>query len=86
MFVDDNLIAETDDNMLQAMAASIEALFLVTGPDKSKIKRSNLSMDKFYQATCAPVKEQLGIIIDTNKMIVRMTSQKITALKTELSH
>ena len=32
------------------------------------------------------IKEQLGIIIDTNRMIVKMTSQKITALKTELAH
>ena len=80
------MINQLSNNMLQAMTANIGALFLVTGPDKPKIRRSNLSMDKFYQATCAPVKEQLGIIIDTNKMIVRMTSQKITALKTELSH
>ena len=86
MFVDDSLIAEIDDHMLQAMSASIEALFLVTGPDKPEIRRSNLSMDKFYQATCDPVKEQLGIIIDTNKMIVKMTPQKIIALKTELVH
>ena len=48
MFVDDNLIAETDDHMLQAMATSMEALFLVTGPDKPNIRRSNLGMDKFY--------------------------------------
>ena len=54
MFVDDNLIAEIDDHMLQAMAASIEALFLVTGPDKPEIRRINLSMDKFFQATCDP--------------------------------
>ena len=63
------------------MAASVKALFLFTGPDKAMIRRSNLSMDKFYQAICAPVKEQLGIIIDTNKMIVKITSQKNIALK-----
>ena len=81
MFADDNLIAEIDDHMLQAMATSIEALFLVPGPDKPEIRRSNLSMDKFYQETCPPVREQLGLIIDTNRMIVKMTSQNITALK-----
>ena len=83
MFVDNNLIAEIDEHMLQAMTASVEALFLVKGPDKLLIRRSNLSMDKFYQATCSPAKGQLGIIIDTNEMIVKMTPQKITALKTE---
>ena len=53
MFVDNNLIAEIHDHIMQAMAASIEALFLVLGPDIPTIRRSNLSMEKFYQSICS---------------------------------
>ena len=77
MFVDDNIIDEVKECILQAIAVSIEVLFLVTGPDQLKMKRSNPSMDKFYWATCASVKEQLGVINDTNKMITKMNPTKI---------
>ena len=59
------------------MAASIEALFLVTGPDQLKMRRSNLSMDKFYWETCNSVKEHLGVINDTNKMITTINPTEI---------
>ena len=52
MSVDDNLIAEIHDHAMQAMAASIEALFLVLGLDMPTIRRSTLSMEKFYQSIC----------------------------------
>ena len=47
IFVDDNLIAEIHDHIMQAMATSIEALFLVLGPYMSTIRRINLSMEKY---------------------------------------
>ena len=83
MFVDDNLIAEIHDHVMQAMAASIEALFLVLGPDMHTIHRSNLSMKKFYQSICSYKKSQLGLSINTRTMIVSLPTEKfneITAL------
>ena len=80
MFVDDNLIAEIHDNIMQAMAASIEALFLVLGPDMPTIRRSNLSMEKFYQSICSYKKSQLGLSINTRTMIVSLPTKRFNEL------
>ena len=69
IFVDDNLIAEIHDHIMQAMATSIEALFLVLGPSMPTIRRSNLSMDKLYQSICSYKKSQLGLSINTRTML-----------------
>ena len=51
-FVDDTLLAEIPRFMLVAMAASIEALFLLFGRD-SPFRRSFLSLGKFTRARCS---------------------------------
>ena len=65
MFVNDNLIVDIQDHIMQAMATSIEALFLVSGPDMPTIRRSNLSMETFYQSVVSCKKSQLGLSINT---------------------
>ena len=80
MFVDDNLIAEIHDHIMQAMATSIEALFLVLGPDMPTIRRSNLSMETFYQSVCSYEISQLGLSINTRTMIVSLPTEKINEL------
>jgi len=76
-FVDDNTIAEIRSRMPQAMAASVESLFLLLGyPDPTK-RRSPLSMDKYYQAQCSFSKKQLGYLINTRDMMVTFPPDKL---------
>ena len=58
-FVDDTLMADIRRHMPTAMAASIEALFLILGRDDLPNRRSNISMDKFAVSKCSWIKEQL---------------------------
>ena len=71
--------------MLQAMAASIEAIFVVFGDD-SPVRRSALSMDKYYEATCSYEKIQLGNLINTQKMTVGLPSDKQQKIWLMLTH
>jgi len=76
-FVDDNTIAEIRPRMPQAMAASVESLFLLLGYPEPTKRRSPLSMDKYYQAQCSYSKKQLGYLINTRDMIVTSPPDKI---------
>ena len=76
MFVDDSLMCETRTRIMPLLAASIESLFQVMGEDDPEIRRSNLSMEKYYQMECSYTQVQLGIVVDTRKMTVRMTPEK----------
>ena len=55
MFVDDNLMADTRSRMKHCMAASLEALFRTMGPDKPEIRRSNISLDKYFSLTVSHI-------------------------------
>ena len=60
--------------------ASLEALFQLLGFPNEILRRSPLSLDKFFQAHCSWKKEQLGLIIDTRSMTVTLPQQKIDRL------
>ena len=85
-FVDDNHMADLRRFILQAMAASIEALFRIFGFPAEVIRRVPLSLDKYYHATCSTQKEQLGLLVDTHLMIVKLPSSKREKIFTMLSH
>ena len=68
------------------MAASIEALFMVLGPDEPEIRRSNISTDKFYQAKCSYKKTQLGLTINTRTMLVSLPPKKMYEILQLLRH
>ena len=57
IFVDDNHMADIRQFIYQAMAASIEALYRIFGYPDESIRRTPLSMDKYYHATCSTRKE-----------------------------
>ena len=80
MFVDDNVIAEIRPRMRQAQAASAESLFRIAGFPNPTLRRSPLSMDKYYAATCSFLKKQLGYLIDTRKMYVSFSNEKFVAM------
>jgi len=80
MFVDDNVIAEIRPRMKQAQAASAESLFRVTGFPDTSLRRSPLSMDKYYAPTCSYLKKQLGYLINTRTMYISFPQEKFDAM------
>ena len=80
MFVDDNVIAEVRSRMRQAQAASAESLFRIAGFPNPTLRRSPLSMDKYYAATCSFLKKQLGYLINTRTMYVSFPNEKFAAM------
>ena len=84
MFVDDSLMVEIMSRIMQLLAASIESLFNIMGEDMPDIRRSNLSMDKYYDIICSYVQIQLCVLINTRTMTVSMTPEKSKKLICEL--
>ncbi len=76
MFVDDNLMADTPYRMRKCMAASLESLFRVMGFDEPKIRRSNVSIDKYLQLIISHLQTQLGLDVDTRTMTVSLPDTK----------
>ena len=86
MFVDDSLFAQTRENMGHAMAASIEALYIILGfPDLEK-RQNPLSLDKYFESVCSYERVQLVITINTRTMTLSLTEIKRLAMLDELSH
>eukprot|EP00957_Ditylum_brightwellii_P031031 2351793-Ditylum_brightwellii.AAC.1 len=86
MYVDDNFIAEIPAIIRQAMAASIETLFILMSFPKPHRRRNTDCMEKFLAVMCSYKKKQLGIRINTKTMVVGMMLMKLTAMATDLQH
>ena len=74
-FVDDIFIAETSNHMPTVMAASIEALCLVLCREKISERRLPISMKKFAVHKCSWEKQQLGLVVNTRTMTVRLPEE-----------
>ena len=85
-FVDDNHMADIKSRITQAMAASIESLFSILGFPNEVLTRTPLSEDKYYEQKCSWRKIQLGMVVDTRKMMVELSPRKREKLITELRH
>ena len=70
MFVDDNLFAQIKENMKHAMAASIEALYIILGFPETDKRQDPLSLDKYYESICSYDRIQLGFQVYTRKMTI----------------
>jgi hypothetical protein len=79
-FVDDTLYADLKRRILQAMAASIEACFTIFGARNDTLRPCPLSLEKFVETKCSPIRQQLGIIINTNTMCISIPPSKLTSL------
>eukprot|EP00957_Ditylum_brightwellii_P210146 15364609-Ditylum_brightwellii.AAC.1 len=77
MYVDDDIIAEIPIRIKQAMAASIEALFILMGFPEPHRRRNAVCMEKFLAAMCSYEKKQLVIRINTRVMVVGMMLMKL---------
>ena len=72
--------------MKLSMAASAEGLFQVMGFDMPEIRRSNLSMDKYYEIVCSYVQTILGLEVNTRDMIVTLPREKKEDILAILRH
>ena len=76
MFVDDNLMANIWRFLRPALAASVEALFIILGEPDEKLRKSPLSMDKYYESRCSHSRKQLGYLINTRLLTVSITAER----------
>ena len=86
MFVDDNLFAQTKELIRHAMAASIEALYIILGSPEIDTRQNHLSLDKYFESIFSYERIQLGISINTRSMSISLTQKKRIAMIKELSH
>jgi hypothetical protein len=84
-FVDDSLYADLKKRILQAIAASIEACFIIFGARDDSLRPCPLSLEKFIETKCSPVRQQLGIIINTNTMCICIPQSKLAILEQLIS-
>ena len=80
MFVDDNLFAQTKLLMKHAMAASIEALYLILGYPETDKRQNPLSLDKYFESIWSYNSIQLGININTRSMTISLTEKNRIAM------
>ena len=85
-FVDDALMADIRRRITYAMAASIEALYVILGDPDESIRRNALSLDKFFEAICSPIKVQLGLQFDTRAMTISLTDEQKDKMLKELKN
>ena len=85
-FVDDNLMADTRSRMKHCMTASLEALFCIMGHNKLEIRRSNVSIEKYFSLTASHIQTQLGLEIDIRTMRVSLLQPKQQDLACILKH
>ena len=83
--MDDTLITDTRHQIPTAMSASIEALYTVLSREKLSERRSPISMDNFSVHEYSWEKQQLGLIINTHTMNIRLPENKILRLITTLT-
>ena len=76
MYVDDALLACVGtDRMKKALASTIEAIFIVMGEPKTKIRQCPLAMDKWEGMTIAPQEIMLGLKLNTDNLTVEITRE-----------
>ena len=63
--------------MEQVLAALIEAIFVVMGAPDTSVCQCSLAMDKWEKLHVAPIQTMLGLLINTNRMIVSIPDNYI---------
>ena len=86
MFVNDCLFVETREYIYVALAASIEALYIIFGSPDEYLRQNPLSLDKYYQSICSYQRIQLGKQINTRTMMVSITKEKLIKMVIEIKH
>jgi hypothetical protein len=78
IYVDDALmLAISKENMEQVLAALIKAIFVVMGIPDTSVHQCSLAMDKWEKLHVVPIQTMMGLLIDTNGMIVSIPDDYI---------
>ncbi len=71
IYVNNALMLALDvDHMKMVLAAMIQAIFVVMGEPDVAVRQCPLAMDKWLELVISPKQTMLGLIIDTNRLIV----------------
>ncbi len=71
IYVDNALtLATSKEDMKQVLAALIKTMFVIMGSPDTSVCQCSLAMDKWEKLHVAPIQTMLGLVIDTNRMIV----------------
>ena len=77
MFVDDNLLADGQEELTPSIDTSAESLLMLLGEEKSLLRKSPLSMGKYYNRICSYLCTKLGIVIKTRSLTISIPDEKI---------
>jgi hypothetical protein len=78
IYIDDILAAGAlCDNMIILLTAIIKAIFLVCRTSDIMVRQCHLSLKKWFELIVGPRQIILGIIVNTNKMMVGITNEYI---------
>jgi hypothetical protein len=67
--------------ILKLLAAIIEAIFMVCGLPDIDVRQCPLSLEKWGELIVGPCQIILGLVIDTNKMTVRMSDEYLSEVR-----
>ena len=82
--VDDSMMADIRERVPRALKASIESLYLVLGEPNTKIRRDEISREKYEELVVHYKRTQCGRTIDTRKMVVTLPDTKRTKIIKQL--
>ena len=63
--------------MKMALAALIEAIFVVMGNPDTAIQQFPLALDKWVEMVVGPVQTMLGLNLDTNQLVIVIPSSYV---------
>ncbi len=76
IYVDSALMLALDVNhMKMVLAATIKAIFVVMGKSNVAVRQCPLAMDKSLELVIVPKQTMLGLIINTNRLIVAIPAK-----------
>jgi hypothetical protein len=87
IYVDDILAAAAfKEWMIRLLTAIIEAIFLVCGIPDTSVHQCPLSLEKWDELTVGPRQIVLGLVVDTNSMMVGITPKYIQQVRDLLNN
>jgi hypothetical protein len=76
IYVNDALmLALNVDHMKLVLAATIEAIFVVMGEPDVAVRQCPLAIDKWIELVIGPKQTMLGLIIDTNRLTIKIPAK-----------
>ena len=66
--------------MEMALAALIEAIFVVMGKPDTAILQCLLVLDKWFEMVARPIQTMLGLHLDTNKLVVDILGSYVSEI------